>query len=66
MIEDCARLCTAASRDGDGTLRNLAQLLHLEALRTRLLQVSHTEIPCGRSGTDAVAANGTVDLFGPG
>jgi hypothetical protein len=36
-MEDCARLCTAASLQDDGMRRSLAGTMRLEALRDRLL-----------------------------
>jgi hypothetical protein len=67
MIEDCARLCTAASRDGDGAAqRNLAGLLHLEALRMRLLQGNSgmAQPMCGAG--EGGSGNGSVDFFASG
>lgn len=65
MIEDCARLCNAASREGDdGTRRNLAGLLHLEALRCRLLDDDPGKARQGIRSAAPDAHDGHVDLFG--
>lgn len=61
MMEDCARLCTAASLHGDGMRRSIAGTLRLEGLRQKLL-----DDPAAGGGRRNVPENGTgggAELF---
>jgi hypothetical protein len=63
MMEDCARLCAEASREGEGRLHGLAGTLRLEALRCKLVGERGADLAPMRA-PQSDEPDGAVDFFG--